>query len=302
MRAWQIFIRGMAMGAADLVPGISGGTIAFITGIYERLINALRSFDWRLYSTWKQQGLKGVWQSIDGFFLASLLGGVLTTLVLLSHLISWLLTTYPYQLDGFFFGLVTGSALVISRQITRWTLAHLFFMGLGALFASFISLLLPSMGNITGTTFFFAGMISICAMILPGISGSFLLLVMGLYAPFVEAIKNLHFVFLLPFVGGAVSGLLVFSHVLGWLFDHYRAATFAALLGFVIASLKHIWPWQMLTRYRIGENDKVIPLDTQVLPPWEYFQITGEPSNLISVTAFTLIGWLLVIYMAPHKD
>jgi len=302
MRAWQIFIRGMAMGAADLVPGISGGTIAFITGIYERLINALRSFDWRLYSIWKQQGLRGVWQAIDGFFLASLLAGVLAAMVLLAHLISWVLDTYPYQLDGFFFGLVTGSALIISRQISSWTLMRLLFMGLGALFASFIGLLLPSMGNITSTTFFFGGMIAICAMILPGISGSFLLLVMGLYAPFVEAIKNLHFAFLLPFVGGAVSGLLVFSHILGWLFDHYRAATFATLFGFVVASLKHIWPWQLLTRYRIDEKNNVIPLDTQVLPPWHYFEITGEPSNLISVTTFTLIGWLLVVYLAPRKS
>lgn len=302
MRAWQIFIRGMAMGAADLVPGISGGTIAFITGIYERLINCLRSFDWRLYTTWKQQGWKGVWQAIDGFFLVSLLSGVLAAFVLLAHLISWLLITYPYQLDGFFFGLVTGSALIISRQITRWTLVRLLFMGLGMLFATFIGLLLPSLGGVTGTTFFFAGMIAICAMILPGISGSFLLLVMGLYAPFVEAIKNLHLAFLLPFAGGAVSGLLVFSHILGWLFDHYRAVTFATLFGFVVASLKHIWPWQLLTRYRIDEKQNVIPLDTQVLPPWQYFEITGEPSNLISVTAFTLIGWLLVIYLAPHKS
>jgi len=301
MRSWQIFIRGMAMGAADLVPGISGGTLAFITGIYERLINCLRSFNWHLYSTWKQQGWSGVWQKIDGYFLSSLVGGALTAVILLAHLISWLLATYPYQLNGFFFGLVAGSALLIARQITHWTLTRLLFLSLGALFASLLSWMLPSLGEISAITFFFAGMIAICAMILPGISGSFLLLVMGLYAPFVEAIKGLQFTLLLPFATGAVSGLLVFSHLLGWLFDHYRAATFAALLGFVVASLKHIWPWQLLTRYRIDANHQVIPLDTQVLPPWHYFQITGEPTNLLSVAAFTLIGWLLVVYLAPHK-
>ncbi|SFC37221.1 putative membrane protein [Marinospirillum celere] len=302
MRAWQIFIRGMAMGAADLVPGISGGTIAFITGIYERLINALRAFDWRLYRVWKNQGWKGVWQAVDGSFLVSLLAGILTVMLLLAHLISWILTNYPQQLNGFFFGLVAGSAFIISRQVAQWTLLRLLFMFMGGIFASFLSLLLPSLGQVNETTFFFAGMIAICAMILPGISGSFLLLVMGLYGPFVEAIKNLEIVLLLPFIGGALVGLLAFSHILGWLFDHFKAITFATLFGFVVASLQHIWPWQLLQRYRLDEQGKVIPLDTQVLLPWHYFEITSEPSNLISVVTSMLLGLLLVLYLSTRKN
>ncbi|WP_114417338.1 DUF368 domain-containing protein [Marinospirillum perlucidum] len=302
MRSWQIYLRGLAMGSADMVPGISGGTLAFITGIYERLINCLRSFDWRLWQIWRTQGLKGVWQAVDGPFIVSLLAGIFSAVALLAHLVSWLLENHPQPLNGFFFGLVAGSALMISRQVTGWNWQRLLFLAAGALAANFISLLLPSVGSLSPTTFFIAGMIAICAMILPGISGSFLLLVMGVYGPFIEAIKNFNLSLILPFAGGAASGLLVFSHLLGWLFDHYRSATFAALLGFVVASLKHLWPWQQLTRYRLDEQQNVIPLDTQVLLPWQYFEVTGEPSNLIPVTICTLIGWILVLYLAPRSD
>ena len=302
MKAWQIYLRGMGMGAADVVPGISGGTVAFITGIYERLINCLRSFDWKLLAAWKKGGFKGVYQAVDGTFLLSLLAGVLTSLLLLAHLISWLLETYPHHLNGFFFGLVAGSGIIISRQITHWTFSRLFFIALGAVLASLLGLLLPSIGQITPLTFFLAGMISICAMILPGISGSFLLLVMGLYGPLIEALKAANLPLLFAFAGGAGIGLLAFSHLLGWLFEHNRAATFATLFGFVIASLSHIWPWQLLTHYRISPEGKMIPLDTQVLLPWDYAQATGEPSHLIPVVILALSGWLLVLWLAPRNE
>ncbi len=302
MPAWQIFLRGLAMGTADLVPGISGGTLAFITGIYERLINALRSFNWRLVKIARTQGLQGVWQAVDGAFLLSLVSGIATAMLVLANLMSWLLETYPQQLNGFFFGLVAASAVVISRQISTWSFVRLIFLALGVILASLLGQLLPNLGNLTPLTFFIAGMVAICAMILPGISGSFLLLVMGLYAPFVNAIKTLDFALLLPFGMGALSGLLMFSHLLGWLFTHYRTATFALLFGFVVASLKHLWPWQLLSRYRLDEQLRVIPLDTQVLLPWHYFTITGEPSNLISVSALALFGWLLVLWVSPSKS
>jgi len=301
MKLWQIYLRGMLMGAADIVPGISGGTIAFITGIYERLINSLRSFDLTLWSVWKKTGLPGVYKAVDATFLITLLAGVLSSVLLLSHLISWLLTSYPLHLNGLFFGLVAGSAIIISREMGGWTLNQLFFMLLGGVFATFISLILPSIGSITPVTFFIAGMLAICAMILPGISGSFLLLTLGLYGPLVEAVKALNLTFIAAFAIGASSGLLVFSHLLGWLFDHFRAATFAVLFGFVIASLKHIWPWQFLTSYRINEQGEMLLLDTQVLLPWKYTQITNLPSYQLSVLVLMLIGLLAVIYLASRN-
>lgn len=301
MKLWQIYLRGILMGAADIVPGISGGTVAFITGIYERLINSLRSFDLTLWSVWKKSGLKGVYKAVDATFLITLIAGILSSVLLLSHLISWLLASYPLHLNGLFFGLVVGSAVIISREMGSWTLHQLFFMFLGTLLASFISLVLPSIGSITPLTFFIAGMIAICAMILPGISGSFLLLTLGLYGPLVEAVKAFNLVFIAAFAVGAGSGLLAFSHLLGWLFDHFKAATFAVLFGFVIASLKYIWPWQFLTSYKINEQGKMLPLDTQVLLPWKYSQITELPSHQLSVLILMLLGLLAVIYLASRN-
>lgn len=301
MKLWRIYLRGMLMGAADIVPGISGGTVAFITGIYERLINSLRSFDLNLWGIWKKDGFTGVLKKVDAIFLVTLLAGILSSVLLLSHLISWLLATYPLQLNGLFFGLVVGSAVIISREMGGWSLKQLFFMFFGALVATFINLLLPSIGSITPLTFFFAGMIAICAMILPGISGSFLLLTLGLYGPLVDAVKSLNLIFLSTFIAGAGSGLLAFSHLLGWLFDHYKAATFATLFGFVIASLRHIWPWQFLTSYRISEKGEMLPLETQVLLPWKFAEITGQSSYQLSVIVLMLIGLLLVLYMSSKN-
>lgn len=301
MKLWQIYLRGMLMGAADIVPGISGGTIAFITGIYQRLINSLRSFDLTLWKVWQEHGFTGVLKAVDALFLATLLAGILSSVLLFSHFISWLLASYPLHLNGFFFGLVVGSAIIISREMGSWTLSQLFLILLGAFMATFISQVLPSIGSITPITFFFAGMIAICAMILPGISGSFLLLTLGLYAPLIEAVKTFNLTFIAAFAAGAGFGLLAFSHLLGWLFDHFKAATFAVLFGFVIGSLKHIWPWQLLTSYKISNQGKMLPLETQVLPPWHFSDITGQAAYSLTVIILMLVGLLMVLSLASHK-
>lgn len=302
MKLWQIYLRGMLMGAADIVPGISGGTIAFITGIYQRLINSLRSFDLTLWKVWQERGFTGVLKAVDAGFLATLLAGILSSVLLFSHLISWLLASYPLHLNGLFFGLVAGSAIIISREMGSWTLSQLFLIVLGAFMATFISQVLPSIGSITPITFFFAGMIAICAMILPGISGSFLLLTLGLYGPLIEAVKTFNLTFIASFAVGAGAGLLAFSHLLGWLFDHFRTATFAVLFGFVIGSLKQIWPWQFLTSYKISNQGKMLPLDTQVLPPWHFSDITGQASYSLTVIILMLVGLLMVLSLASHKN
>lgn len=289
------------MGAADLVPGISGGTVAFITGIYQRLINSLRSFNLKLWPLWKKQGFTGVLNATDAYFLIPLLAGILSSVLLFSHFISWLLAHYPLHLNGLFFGLVLGSAAILYRQMTDWKPTQLLFMVFGALLATSLSQLLPSIGSTSPLTFFFAGMLAICAMILPGISGSFLLLTVGLYGPLVEAVKAFNLTILAVFVGGAGLGLLTFSHLLGWLLDHYRAATFATLFGFVLASLKHLWPWQFLTSYKINQQGAMLPLETQMLPPWSFTEITSYASYPLSVSFFMFAGLALVTYLASRE-
>lgn len=294
MQPWQIYLRGIAMGAADIVPGISGGTIAFITGIYARLINCLRAFDWRLWGILRRDGVRGVLRAVDAGFLASLLGGILTSILLLTHLISWLLLTYPIPLYGFFFGLVAGSGIIVYREIRTWRLSLLAYILFGAFLAYALSAWLPSVADPTALTFFVAGAIAICAMILPGISGSFLLLVMGMYAPLIDAVKSLQVLFVGSFALGAGSGILMFSHVLGWLFEHYRSATFATLFGFIIASLPHIWPWK-------SASTTGHPLDAQAITPWQYSDLSGQPHQLWLVIILALAGWFLVLYLAKQQ-
>ena len=299
MKSWQILVRGMAMGAADMVPGISGGTIAFITGIYTRLIHSLSQLGPELLFTAKRQGIHAAWQRLDGHFLFTLLAGILISVLLLANLISWLLLHYPMHLQGFFLGMVAGSALLIARQISDWQLTRLLALGGGMLLASAVTHFLPSLHELSLISFFIGGAIAICAMILPGISGSFLLLIMGLYAPVLEAVRSFQLNYLAALALGCGFGLLFFSRLLRWLLDQHRQLTFAVLLGFVIASMRHLWPWQLLKRYRLSEDMQVIPLETHLLLPWHYVDIFPGAHHWLSIVFLFLLGWFLVLRMAP---
>lgn len=301
MKLWSIYVRGILMGAADTVPGISGGTIAFITGIYERLIYSLHQLGWPALQHWHQQGIKSAWRYIDGTFLATLLAGVITSIITLAHLVSWLLETYPLQLNGFFFGLVAGSALLLGRQIDHWGVRRLAAILIGALVARSLPELLPQLGNSSNSIFLIAGMIAICAMILPGISGSFLLLTMGLYAPVLNAVKSFDIGPILFFATGCGLGLLAFSRLLNWLFAHYHGATFATLLGFVIGALPQVWPWQWVERYRISTSDQWTVLDQTPILPWQYSDITLQSADYISVILLMSLGFILV-HITIRKD
>lgn len=301
MKAWQVYVRGMLMGAADVMPGISGGTIAFITGVYERLIHSLCSFNTSLWPTWRQQGWRGVFQQVDAGFLLALLGGVLTSIALFAHLISWLLHHYPLPLYGLIFGLVAGSGLIILREAGRLNLVQLLLVLLGVFIAAHLSQLLPNLSTLSLPVFFFSGMAAICALLLPGISGSFILLVLGMYAPVLNAIKNLQLDILLVFALGAGTGLLVFSHLLNWLLNHLRAPTFALLLGFVLGSLKQLWPWQQLISYRISSQGQLLPLETQVLLPNRFSELTNQAAYPITVSLLMLLGFALVVYLSSKN-
>lgn len=243
-----VYIKGMAMGAADIVPGVSGGTIALIAGIYERLINALGSIGpslWRIFRA--EGGIKGfmsVWRHVDATFLLCLLLGIATSFATLAGIIKHLLDHEPLLIWSFFFGLVVATVLILLGEITRWTAARagLFIIGLvGAIVISSMPLLTttPSLPYL-----FFAGAIAICAMILPGISGSFILLLLGAYDAVLEAVHTLNFAVILTLMAGMASGLLLFTHLLKWLLARYYQATLALLTGFIAGSLVKVWPWK----------------------------------------------------------
>jgi len=297
-----ISLKGMAMGAADVVPGVSGGTIAFISGIYEELLNSISSFNFSLINVFKNEGFKSVWIKVNGNFLVSLFVGILISVLSLAKLIESMLENHPIVIWSFFFGLVLASIIYIGKQITKWTKGSVLCLILGAILAFYITTLNPMVSvNSSPWFLFFAGMIAICAMILPGISGSFILVLLGAYKPVLNALNTKDFVSIIIFLVGAVLGLLSFSKILKWLFSTYKNYTLATLTGFIIGSLNKIWPWKETISWRTNSKGMEVPFNTASVSP---FSFEGDNQLLISIFLM-LIGFGLIILLeklAIKKD
>jgi putative membrane protein len=239
-----ISLKGIAMGAADAVPGVSGGTIAFISGIYEELIATISNVNLKLCKIFRQEGFMAFWNALNGNFITALLAGIIISFVSFMRLAKYLLEYHPVLIWSFFFGLIIASIYFVGKQITKWNLATIISIGIGGFVAYYITTI-PSLASNDNPLFlFFAGAIAICAMILPGISGSFILVILGAYKTLSDAIHDIDVKKITLFVGGAVIGLLSFSRVLKWLFKHYHNTTLALLTGFIIGSLNKVWPWK----------------------------------------------------------
>jgi len=297
-----ISLKGMAMGAADVVPGVSGGTIAFISGIYEELLNSISSFNFSLINVFKNEGFKSVWIRVNGNFLVSLFVGILISVLSLAKLIESMLENHPIVIWSFFFGLVLASIIYIGKQITKWTKVSFLCLILGAILAFYITTLNPMVSANSSPWFLFiAGMIAICAMILPGISGSFILVLLGAYKPVLNALNTKDFVSIIIFLVGAILGLLSFSRILKWLFSTYKNYTLATLTGFIIGSLNKIWPWKETISWRTNSKGIEVPFNTASVSP---FSFEGDNQLLISIFLM-LIGFGLIILLeklAIKKD
>lgn len=287
-------LKGMAMGAADVVPGVSGGTIAFISGIYEELLNSISSFNLSLLSVLKKEGFNKVWKMVNGPFLLALLLGISISILSFAKLIETLLEKHPIVIWSFFFGLVLASIIYIGKQITNWTKLGVLFLILGALLAFYITTLNPMiLVNSSPWFLFFAGMIAICAMILPGISGSFILVLLGAYKPVLNAINTKDFFNIIVFMAGAVIGLLTFSRVLKWLFSTYKNYTLAVLIGFITGSLNKIWPWKETISWRTNSKGVEVAFNTSSISPFSY---EGD-SQLIMASLLAIIGFCLILLL-----
>ncbi len=289
------------MGAADVVPGVSGGTIAFISGIYEELIDSISNVNLATLRLWKKEGFASMWRELNGNFLISLLIGIGLSIITLAKLIRHLLETQPILIWSFFFGLVLASIIYVARQITRWNPGAIMLMIAGALTAYFITTLTPQTTNASYPYVFFSGALAICAMILPGISGSFILLLLGMYKPVLDAIHDKNIVLLGTLMSGAVVGLLSFSRLLKWLFDHYENLTLAVLTGFIIGSLNKIWPWKEVLESEMI-NGKLKILKEQSILPAAY---DGDPqlgyAFLLAAAGFLFIILLERIALKKNK-
>ncbi|MBK8973654.1 MAG: DUF368 domain-containing protein [Hahellaceae bacterium] len=292
---WSVYFKGIAMGAADIVPGVSGGTIAFITGIYERLIVALSSLDRQCWLTFRERGLNGVWQHIDGTFLIILFAGILTSVISAARLISYLLDNHGIVLWSFFLGLILGSVVFIVKAMRAHNLSTWSGLVAGTLMAYAITELSPAEMVVTPVTLFISGAIAICAMILPGVSGSFLLLIMGMYGHVLGAVKEFDVLVLVIFCSGCLVGLLSFTHFLKWVLRRYHDVTLAVLTGFMLGSLNKVWPWKQTLEYRLDSHGEAVPLVQANIFPSTYEQLTGEPSAILWAIGAFVVGLSLVL-------
>ncbi len=280
------------MGAADVVPGVSGGTIAFISGIYEELVTTIGSINLGLLKEWRANGFAAMWERANGNFLVALLLGIGFSVFTVMRLANYLLENHPILIWSFFFGLVLASILFVAKQIPKWNFGVIIALIIGAAVAFYITTLPPLAGTESSLFLFFAGAIAVCAMILPGISGAFILVLLGAYKTVSEAVHDFNFKTIGILAVGAIFGLLSFSRVLKWLFFRFKAITLAVLTGFIAGSLNKIWPWkQVLETITIG--DKEVALRENSVLPWNF---DGEPKILFSIVLM-IVGFLLILIL-----
>ena len=304
--------KGLAMGVADVVPGVSGGTIAFISGIYEELIETIHNIDLGFFKIWKKEGFLKAWEHYNLSFLLALFSGVFISIISLAKLITWLLDVYPIMVWSFFFGLVIASIVFVGKQITNWRLAVIGALLVASVLSYLITIADP-IGSPESTWFLFlAGFIAIIAMILPGISGAFSLLLMGAYTAVIgivtqlgEGMTTLNSSLFLSALGkllifglGAIIGLKMFSRVLNWMFKHHKNLILAVLTGFMVGALNKIWPWKEVLQYRMNHAGENIPFIERSILPQNY---EGNPQILYAII-FAIIGFLTIFLLEKLAD
>jgi len=281
------------MGAADVVPGVSGGTIAFISGIYEELITSINNVNISLLKTFYKDGFKAGWKQLNGNFLIALFLGIGISIVSLAKGLKWLLENEPVLLWSFFFGLVLASILFVGKQITKWNLWVVIGLIAGTFLAFYITTLPSLSSNDSYWFLFLAGALAICAMILPGISGAFILVLLGAYGPVLDALNNRD-VKTLAIIGcGAIVGILSFSKLLKWLFKHYHNLTLAILTGFIFGSLNKIWPWKKVLTTRLNSKGVEVPVLEESISPLSF---EGEPKIALAIVLM-IIGFLTILVL-----
>tara|TARA_R110002072_G_scaffold51389_1_gene137826 strand:- start:11970 stop:12905 length:936 start_codon:yes stop_codon:yes gene_type:complete len=285
----RLFGIGMVMGAAEIVPGVSGGSIAFITGIYERLLNAIKQFTPMLLLNLKNEGLKATWHKVDANFLLTLLAGMAISVLLLASGLRYLLENEPISIWSFFFGLVLFSVVLVLRQITRFGMDIGLAIGVGVALGYIVTSAVPLNLAPTPLNLFCGGVVAISAWVLPGISGSFILLILGLYRFVIEAIAELNLLLLASFAAGCGIGIVAFSQLLSKLLANYRNETLALLTGVMIGSLGKIWPWRHITSYQLKADGSQTPLVEDPVSPWVYIDLTGADPEI----GFAMAGFAL---------
>ncbi len=292
-----LLVKGIGMGAADVVPGVSGGTIAFITGIYEELINSVKNIDIEALKLLLRLRLRLFWNRINGNFLLAVFGGILLSVFSLARLLEWLMQEHPVLIWSFFFGLILASAFVVTRKIGSWNAATVSGLIAGAAVMFLITRFTPVHTTDAWWYVFLAGAIAICAMVLPGISGAFILLLLGKYQYILGAVGELNIPVLLIFGLGVVCGLLSFANLLAWLFHKYHDLTISVMSGFIIGSLNKIWPWKETLTTTVNSHGETIPVLQKNIMPGAFAEITGSEPAIIPAVLLMVLAVIIVLVL-----
>ena len=289
-----LILRGCAMGAADVVPGVSGGTIAFITGLYEELIDSIKAVDLQAVKLLLKFKLAEFWKKINGNFLISVIAGIGISIFSLAKLMTWLLENHPIYIWSFFFGLIIASSVLVAKEIKKWNIFTVISLILGAVIAYGITVMTPSETPDSWWFIILSGAIAICAMILPGISGAFILLLMGKYTYILGAVSAFNIGVLLLFAVGAVAGITSFSHLLSWLLKHHHTATVSLLTGFMVGSLNKVWPWKETLQTYTDSHGVEKALVESNISPVHFGELTGSDPLLWQAILMCIAGFLLI--------
>ncbi|MCR2029939.1 DUF368 domain-containing protein [Alistipes timonensis] len=287
-------LKGCAMGMADVVPGVSGGTIAFISGIYEELLDSIRSVNATALKLLLRFRFAEFWRHINGRFLLPVLLGIAVAIFSLARLMTYLLVNHPIAIWSFFFGLIVASALLVARQIGRWDWRTLLAFVVGAVAAWWITVATPAETPNDWWFVMLSGAIAICAMILPGISGAFILLLLGKYQYIMHAVGEFNIPVIVVFVIGAAAGIISFSHLLSWLLKHWHDVTVAVLMGFMVGSLNKVWPWKETVETYLDSHGVAQPLMQTNIAPGTFEQLTGQPSLLMQAILLGIVGFMAI--------
>lgn len=290
----NLALKGMAMGAADVVPGVSGGTIAFITGIYEELINSIKSVNLNAIKLFFSGKFTEFWKAINGNFLISVFVGIGISVISLAKGLKYLLDNHPILVWSFFVGLIVASAIYVARSIEKWNFGTITAGIIGTAIAYAITVITPAEANTSHWFVFLSGSIAICAMILPGISGSFILVLLGMYKFILEAVGDMNIAIIATFMAGTAIGLIAFSNVLSWLLKNFHNITIAVLAGFMVGSLNKVWPWKEVTQTIIDRHGELKPVAERNILPEAYEQITGNEAFLLFAIVCAVVGFSLI--------
>ena len=304
-----VTVKGICMGAADVIPGVSGGTIAFMTGIYEELVGSINAINTTAMKLLFSGKFKEFWKHINGNFLLSLIAGILVSILSLAKLMTYLLEHHPVQTWAFFFGLIVASSIFILKDIKGWKFRDIVMLAIGIVTGAVVCTLSPTETPDGLWFIFLCGAIAICAMILPGISGSFILLILGKYEYMMGTVAKIvsgdgvpmDFVILIIFAAGALAGIIAFSKFLHWLLAGYHRPTLLALAGFIIGSLVKVWPWSDMVTVAASQYPEIAEMTA---PVWK--ELSAQYAGMIDyhiagAVCFALIGFLLV-FKTAHKS